>query len=677
MIGSSYALCFCMLAAMAPVSEGALCKHSWVVRDHIVDYLNPERSVQTNRPVPGDLMKAGQLVNGMYPGPKIECNAGDDVEVLVINNLLDEGTTFHWHGLYMAGPNGTDPTPWADGVHRVTQAAIMPGENYTYKFKAWPPGTHFWHSHMDSLQVDKGLKGPIVFHKTDDPHKNLYDEELLIAISDTRRVPEICLKLEGQQADTGNPVCNEVDKATWNGKYGNGSTAYPYPLIEVEQGKCYRIRWLNVGGNTQNYQLTVAGHPQTLIALDSYDIHAKNVSGFNLHNGERYDTILCADQEPGNYLINATYDLACELVKDPVFSPLPPVDSCMFYAFLHYKGHNEVPKNINPKIPGGLPQGTGGGKDKKLCSFDNYKTDPDCEFYFDLNNNVSYLEVENLQHKTYQPVVADYTYTLMAGIEGPILKDPTTDPLSGPGRTFLSKDINPRKSWSNPSTPLLHTKGTCGTNDCPILNIPEDAKVVDIVLVNLSPSAHVFHLHGMNFEVINYGWPEWCDYDHHDSCFFMLPPVGKTHCKGDVMFSDNAHKDMGGYMYWGCSYNKDAPEHTKTLNVKTPIQKDMISVWRRQWAVIRIRPTNPGMWLLHCHMEQHIPTGMMIALNVLPSKQLPIPKDVPTSGTCPIPGRENTNANSKSAASARASEEEQRGQADVSFTLRIMDWVSG
>ena len=35
-------------------------------------------------------------------------------------------------------------------------------------------------------------------------------------------------------------------------------------------------------------------------------------------------------------------------------------------------------------------------------------------------------------------------------------------------------------------------------------------------------------------------------------------------------------------------------------------------------------------------MEQHVPLGMVMALNVLPSKQPPVPKDVPTEGPCPV-----------------------------------------
>ena len=38
----------------------------------------------------------------------------------------------------------------------------------------------------------------------------------------------------------------------------------------------------------------------------------------------------------------------------------------------------------------------------------------------------------------------------------------------------------------------------------------------------------------------------------------------------------------------------------------------------------------------HCHMEQHIPLGMMFALNILPSKVPAIPSDAPTEGPADI-----------------------------------------
>jgi Multicopper oxidase len=38
------------------------------------------------------------VINGAYPGPTIEANWGDWIEVTV-TNTLSEGTALHWHGL--------------------------------------------------------------------------------------------------------------------------------------------------------------------------------------------------------------------------------------------------------------------------------------------------------------------------------------------------------------------------------------------------------------------------------------------------------------------------------------------------------------------------------------------------------------------------------------------------
>jgi len=38
------------------------------------------------------------VANGQFPGPMIEANWGDWIEVAVTNDLVIEGTSIHWHG---------------------------------------------------------------------------------------------------------------------------------------------------------------------------------------------------------------------------------------------------------------------------------------------------------------------------------------------------------------------------------------------------------------------------------------------------------------------------------------------------------------------------------------------------------------------------------------------------
>ncbi|QPG98040.1 hypothetical protein C2857_007180 [Epichloe festucae Fl1] len=95
------------------------------------------------------------LINGQQPGPSIEVDEGDDVEVFVQNDLSVE-TTLHWHGLLQRG------TPHMDGVPGVTQRPIPSGGNFTYTFSTKGEyGFYWYHSHFKAYYND-ALRGPLV-----------------------------------------------------------------------------------------------------------------------------------------------------------------------------------------------------------------------------------------------------------------------------------------------------------------------------------------------------------------------------------------------------------------------------------------------------------------------------------------------------------------------------------
>ncbi len=95
------------------------------------------------------------LVNGSTPGPVLRAREGDLVEVVLANEDVAAGATLHWHGIDV--PNAMD------GVAGVTQDAVMPGEEFAYRFVAEAPGTYWYHSHQVSHeQVRLGLLGAVV-----------------------------------------------------------------------------------------------------------------------------------------------------------------------------------------------------------------------------------------------------------------------------------------------------------------------------------------------------------------------------------------------------------------------------------------------------------------------------------------------------------------------------------
>lgn len=110
------------------------------------------------------------IVNNEFPGPLIEANWGDWIEVNVVNDITgpEEGTVMHWHGMNQLG------TPWADGVATISHCPIVYGDKFTYRFRANQPGTSWWHSHLSS-QYASGLQGPMVIHG---PTSAPYDVDL-------------------------------------------------------------------------------------------------------------------------------------------------------------------------------------------------------------------------------------------------------------------------------------------------------------------------------------------------------------------------------------------------------------------------------------------------------------------------------------------------------------------
>jgi len=172
----------------------------------------------------------GYTVNGTSPGPLLEATVGDLVEVTLVNDNVSDGTTLHWHGVDV--PNA------ADGVAGVTQDAVMPGEEFVYRFVADQPGTYWYHSHQVSHeQVRRGLLGGLVVHPAE-------------------RDPAVLEQVA---------VLHEYDDGpSLNGQPG-------VTTVPAEPGQRVRLRVVNTdNGQTQAW---VTGAPFEVLAVDGTDLH--------------------------------------------------------------------------------------------------------------------------------------------------------------------------------------------------------------------------------------------------------------------------------------------------------------------------------------------------------------------------------------------------------------------
>lgn len=103
------------LAASATLAAAATITHNfnvtWV-------RANPDGAFE--RPVIG--------INGQWPIPRIDADVGDRIVIHVENQLGNQTTSLHFHGLFMNG------TSHMDGPPGVTQCPIPPGASFTYNF---------------------------------------------------------------------------------------------------------------------------------------------------------------------------------------------------------------------------------------------------------------------------------------------------------------------------------------------------------------------------------------------------------------------------------------------------------------------------------------------------------------------------------------------------------------
>lgn len=185
--------------------------------------------------------------NGQLPGPTIELQAGDEVEI-AFENHLPEPTTIHWHGLPV--PPDQDGNP---------SAAVAPGESRLYRFKIPDDveGLYWYHPHphnQASRQVGRGLTGTIRVHAGRDALSDI--PERILAVTDLR------LTADGAIPDN--------DMMDWmNGREGQFAlvNGLNRPTLHFDAGG--RERWHILNATNARYlRLALPGHDLTLLGTD-------------------------------------------------------------------------------------------------------------------------------------------------------------------------------------------------------------------------------------------------------------------------------------------------------------------------------------------------------------------------------------------------------------------------
>ncbi len=244
------------------------------------------------------------LINGSYPGPTIEANWGDLVNVTVINRLSNHnGTSIHWHGIRQLN------TTWEDGTAGVTQCPIPPGQQYVYTWRATQYGVSWYHSHF-SLQYADGIAGPL---KINGPTSMNYDEDLgPVFVTDWVHKDAFSLfqlELLGRPPTPDSNLlhgkgayycCQSLDKQC------TGPTNFTE--FKFTDGKTYKMSLVNTAVST-HFTFWIDSHDFFVVSTDFVPIEPYRTDTLNIAIGQRYDIIIHAktraQTSPPNYWIHA------------------------------------------------------------------------------------------------------------------------------------------------------------------------------------------------------------------------------------------------------------------------------------------------------------------------------------------------------------------------------------
>ncbi|KAM5348887.1 hypothetical protein ACJ41O_008710 [Fusarium nematophilum] len=399
------------------------------------------------------------LVNGQFPGPTIEANWGDTIQVTVTNEIEDEGLALHWHGFQQKG------MPWEDGVPGVTQCPIPPGKSYTYQFYAEMYGTTWYHSHY-SAQYSAGLFGPMVIYGPRD--KKDYDIDVgPILLNDWYHQEYFDLVEEVMKPNGTGGVFS--DSNLINGKMNFNCSSVPegdtapckndagVSKFRFKRGKTHRLRLINSGAEGIQ-RFSIDGHTMTVIANDFVQVQPYKTKVVTLGIGQRADVLVKANGKLDSYWMRSNISTICGLANAP--------DAL---AAVYYDGadQNKEPQSQPWDIP---DPGTCANDDLALAKPVMKLPLPPADLTMD-------LEVQDFKNGS--------NVTL-----------------------WRFGDTDFRANYNSPTLLLSKLGNHTFEEKWNVRNLGK-ARSVRINVINKSFIAHPMHLHGFNMYVLHEGPGEW------------------------------------------------------------------------------------------------------------------------------------------------------------------------
>ncbi|CAI9763919.1 unnamed protein product [Fraxinus pennsylvanica] len=367
----------------------------------------------------------------------------------------------------------------------------------------------------------------------------------------------------------------------------NGQPSDLYPCsrsdtfkLTVEYGKTYLIRMINAVMNNIMF-FSIANHSVTVVGSDASYTKPIKSDYITISPGQTIDFLLKANQKPSHYYMAAH-----------VYRTAADYDNTTTTAIIEYKGNYTSPSlPLFPSLP----------------------------MINDTNASVSFTgRLRSLGNKDY-PVDVPKNVTNMYFFTFSINAVPCfNNSCDGPLNQRLLASVN-NITFVQPSIAILQAyyrriRNVFGDD------FPSDPPFTYNYTADNVPQALWTPRNGTEVRVL--------EYNSTVEIVFQ-----GTNTVGGIDHPIHLHGQSYYVVGWGFG-NFDRDRDPLNYNLVDPPLVNTIAVPINGWTTVRFKASNPGVWLLHCHLERHISWGMEMVFITKDGKgkearMLPPPPDMP------------------------------------------------
>ncbi|MDV7619493.1 copper resistance system multicopper oxidase [Acinetobacter baumannii] len=269
-------------------------------------------------------------VNGKFTAPLLEFEEGDEAVIHAHNQLKNQDTSLHWHGLLL--PELMDGVPGFNNFK-----GIAPNGDFVYRFKVKQNGTYWYHAHSKGQEQD-GLYGPLVIYpkgkipvaaheKTDRDYvvmlSDFHDSSSDSIMKNLKKSAEYYQNRRETVSDVWKQVKAQGLKATWQDRsmwnqmrmlktdmsdvtgytfLVNGKTPQQNWTGNFKAGDKVRLRFINASAMSF-FDVRIPNLKMTVVSADGQPVKPVAIDEFRIGTAETYDVIV--EPKQPNYQIEA------------------------------------------------------------------------------------------------------------------------------------------------------------------------------------------------------------------------------------------------------------------------------------------------------------------------------------------------------------------------------------